>query len=333
MIHACRHQKLAAVAGMNQNDALVTVEKRLGPKRRLEHGGSSWVFLRGHPGLVRDQLRLNDQAKRFVERLDLVEDRSGRALDEGDEPRRVDADGSAGRRPPIDAAAQYAGAQVELALVRKELPIADVERLVVDEQTDDLSVRDVDDRLARLGVAVAALRVRQRPQLVERVQIGAGQAVRLAFVQVRAQPDMSVGECEHRLRLGEHLEIELRLAHRPGRDDEGGLCDHESSRSSDRSETTTSAPCSRRASLWPVRSTPTTKPKRPARPAATPASASSNTAASAGATPRARAAARNVSGAGFPFRCSRRATIASIRTSKRSSIPAASSTSLQFALD
>ena len=47
MIHACRHQQLAAIARMNQYNALVTVEKRLGAKRRLEHGGSSWVFLWG----------------------------------------------------------------------------------------------------------------------------------------------------------------------------------------------------------------------------------------------------------------------------------------------
>jgi len=46
-----------------------------------------------------------------------------------------------------------------------------------------------------------------------------------------------------------------------------------------------------------------------------------------GATPSARAPARNVSGAGLPLRCSRFATYPSIRTSKRSSIPAAMSTS------
>jgi hypothetical protein len=41
--------------------------------------------------------------------------------------------------------------QVEDALVREEPPVANVERLIVDEQTDDLAVRDVDDRLPRLG--------------------------------------------------------------------------------------------------------------------------------------------------------------------------------------
>ena len=46
-----------------------------------------------------------------------------------------------------------------------------------------------------------------------------------------------------------------------------------------------------------------------------------------------RGAARNVSGAGLPGRCSRSATMPSIRTSNRSSIPAATSTSLQFLLE
>ena len=67
----------------------------------------------------------------------------------------------------------------------EQLPVAHVQRLVVDEQADDLPVRHVHDRLPRLRVAVAGFRVGQRPQLVERVQIRPGHAERLAFVQVR----------------------------------------------------------------------------------------------------------------------------------------------------
>ena len=96
-----------------------------------------------------------------------------------------------------------------------QLAVADVERLVVDEQADELAVGDVDDRLARLRVAVAGLRVGQRPQLVEGVQVGAGQAVRLALVEVAAQPDVAVGEREDRLGLGEHVE-RSRLVSRSG---------------------------------------------------------------------------------------------------------------------
>jgi hypothetical protein len=41
--------------------------------------------------------------------------------------------------------------------------VADIERLVVDEQPDDLAVRDVHHRLARLRIAVAGFGVGQRP--------------------------------------------------------------------------------------------------------------------------------------------------------------------------
>jgi hypothetical protein len=43
--------------------------------------------------------------------------------------------------------------QVELALVREQLAVADVERLVVDEEPDDLPVRHVEDGLAPLRIA------------------------------------------------------------------------------------------------------------------------------------------------------------------------------------
>src|SRR5262249_3149783 len=157
------------------------------------------------------------------------------------------------------------------------------------------------------------------------------EAERLGFVEFPAQADVAVREREHRLRLREHVEIEVRLAHRPRLDRERRMRDHASN--SDRSSTTMSAPCSRRAAAWPARSTPTTYPKPPARPALTPASASSNTAASAGAAASASAAARKVSGAGFPFRCSRSATTPSTSTSKRSPMRAACSTARVLALD
>ena len=64
---------------------------------------------------------------------------------------------------PVHLAAQDAGAQVQRALVALDGAVAQVERLVVDEQAQDLAVRDVDHRLARLRVAVAGLGVGQRP--------------------------------------------------------------------------------------------------------------------------------------------------------------------------
>jgi hypothetical protein len=98
---------------------------------------------------------------------------------------------------------------------------ADVERLVVDQQTDELAGGDVDDRLARLGIPVAALRVRQRMLLVEpaqeRPRLGAG----LAFVEVPAQADVAIRQREQRLCLAQALQVEPRLAHRPRLDRQG----------------------------------------------------------------------------------------------------------------
>ena len=125
-----------------------------------------------------------------------------------------------------------------------ELAVAQVEGLVVDEQADDLAVGDVHERLSGLRIAVAGLRVRQRAQLVEGVQVGAGQAERLALVEISPQPDVPVREREHRLRPGERVEVELRLAHRPGLDGESGPAAHRRSSSSAKSETTRSAPSS-----------------------------------------------------------------------------------------
>ena len=94
--------------------------------------------------------------------------------------------------------------------------------------------------------------------------------------------------------------MELALADRPRLDREHVGADHGRSSSSERSCTTTSAPCARSASAWPVRSTPTTQPKCPARPASTPASASSNTAAWAGSAPSALAAGQERVGRRLP---------------------------------
>ena len=77
------------------------------------------------------------------------------------------------------------------------------------------------------GIAVAGLGVRQRPDFVERVQVGARQAVRLALVEVAAQPDVPVGQGEQRFGLGQQVEVELGLADVPRLDGEGFVGDHD----------------------------------------------------------------------------------------------------------
>ncbi len=139
---------------------------------------------------------------------------------------------------------------------------ADIEGLVVHEQTDDLAVGDVDDGLSRLRIAVAGLGVWQRACLVESVQVAARQAVGLAFVQVTAQPDVSVAEREDRPRLCQQGQAQLALAERPRLDAEDRIVNHGSSNSAG-SVTTMSAPRSRSSPACAIRSTPTTQATPP----------------------------------------------------------------------
>src|SRR6266567_5970329 len=150
--------------------------------------------------------------------------------------------------------------------------VPDVKWLVVDQQADDLAVGDVDDGLARLGISVSRLGVRQRDGLEDGIEVRPHHGMRLAFVQVGAPADVSVREREDRLGLGHQLAIEARLRDLPRVAPEAIVADHRSI-SSERSVTTMPAPCRRSASPWPMRSTPTTRPKAPVRPASTPASA------------------------------------------------------------
>src|SRR5258708_89995 len=241
--------------------------------------------------------------------------------------------GSPTRSTSSPSAAPDPSSQVEPPLMRPQLAVAQVKRLVVDQEADQLAVDDVDQGLSRFRHAVRRLRVGLRVRFVHAVEVAARQDVRLALVEVAAPAQVAVGQGEQRLGLGDQLRIEPRLRQAPRFDRERGLLDHGRSASSARSATTMSAPCSASCAAWRTRSTPTTSPNPPARPASTPASASSKTAAWAGSSPSARAPARNGSGAGLPRRCSRSATIPSIRTSNRSEIPAAASTSAQLALD
>ena len=66
------------------------------------------------------------------------------------------------QRCSSEASLQNARAQVEYPLVAVELAAVDVERLVLDEEPDELAVGHVDDRLAVLGEAEAALSVADR---------------------------------------------------------------------------------------------------------------------------------------------------------------------------
>lgn len=212
MVDAGRKAQPTVPGRVDEHDLRAEIAPKLCLERRFERGSSPRVVAaRGHR-LVRDQLRLHDQPRRILERLDLVADRRDRPLHERDQPPGDDANPLSRRRSPVRLAPQHACAEVEYALVVEQVAESNVERLVVDQQPHDLAVGDVDDHLPGLRVAVAGLCIGERPLLVEAVQIRAGEPVRLAFIEVAAQPDVPVRKREHRARLRDHVKVQLRLA-------------------------------------------------------------------------------------------------------------------------
>ena len=181
------------------------------------------------------------------------------------------------------------------------------------------------ERLARLGVAVRALGVRQRADLVEAVEVRPRHPARVALVEVAAQADVPVGQREQRLALGQEREVELGLAQDPGLDRERGVLDHPPRRRRRAAPRGRGRRCPRRGPSGRPRGrrgrrrrrSRSRRPGRPRRPRPRPRTPRPR----AASTPSRRAPARNVSGAGLPRRRSRLATTPSMISSNRSSDP------------
>src|ERR1019366_2794809 len=141
----------------------------------------------------------------------------------------------------------HAGAKVERPFVVTQLAEADVEGLIVDQQTDDLAVGHVDPRLPSLGVAIAGLAIAQRTRFVETAEVRAGEATGLALVQICAQPKVPIAQSKQRFRVDEHVQAQRGLAEGPRLHGEGRVLDHEAINSA-RSDTTISAPWWRNSS-------------------------------------------------------------------------------------
>ena len=135
-----------------------------------------------------------------------------------------------------------------------ELAVPKVKGFVVDEETDEFAVGDIDGRLPGLRVGVSSLRIGQRAQLVEGVQVGAGKAVWLPLIEVASQSDVSVGEGKNGLGLCQGVEVESYLSDAPLLDREGRMFDHRRPPSSVMSVLLCCG-----ASAWPRRSTPMQK--------------------------------------------------------------------------
>ena len=268
VLHGGRHRQVAVLGPVHQPGPAGRGAEFHRLQRRLEHRGDPGVAAAGRQLLVGDQLGLHHHADRVVQRLDLVADGRDRALGQRDQPDRADPDPAPGRRHPVRPPGQRAGPEVQHPLMLQQLAVADVERLVVDEQPDQLPVGDVDHRLAGLREAEAGLGVGQRAPLVHAVQVGPREAVRLPLVQVRPPPDVPVGQREHGFGLGQHVGVQRAFPQAPRLDRERGVLDHRSSSSSARSRTTTSAPALPAAAGLPAGRSPgpagTSGSRRPA---------------------------------------------------------------------
>jgi hypothetical protein len=194
VVHAGRQLQPAAPGAVQQHRAAGMEILVQGDQRVLQYGRLPRVSGVWRGRLVGHQLRLHDHPDCLVDRVDHVLDRGDRPLGERHQPPRSHSDPAAGGRFPVSVTGQRSGAQVQHPLVAQQPPVADVERLVVDQQPDQLAVGDIDDCLAGLREAVAGLGPRQGPHLVEGVEVGARDGVRLPLVQVPAQPDVAVGQ-------------------------------------------------------------------------------------------------------------------------------------------
>ena len=227
VLHRGRDPEPAALGRVDQHRPALARCRQLSCERAFDHLGRAWVSAgRGGDRLVGDQLRLDHQLDLPIDRLDLVEHGRQRAVSQGHQTSRAHADGAVRGRLPFGGARQEAGLEVEHSLVGDELAVADIERLIFDKQPDDLAVGYVDQRLSRLGIAVRGLGVGEGHLLEDRVQICARGGVRLAFVEVGAPSDVSVGEREDRLGLAEPVEVQPCLADVPWLACEVVLLDH-----------------------------------------------------------------------------------------------------------
>ncbi len=227
--HPGRDPQPADPGAVHQDGAALAVivgDELLADQRGLQGGGRAWVAAAVRHLLVGHQLGLGHQPDLALDRFHRVGDGGDGPLGQRHHPGRGDPDPRTRGRGPVRVPGQRACPQVEHAIVRVQRAVADVERLIVDQQPDQLAVGDVDGRLTRLGVAVARLGVRQRALLEERVQVRAGQAVRLSLVQVAAQPDVPVGEGKDRLALGEQIHVEPGLLQTPRLNPVCALLDH-----------------------------------------------------------------------------------------------------------
>jgi len=80
--------------------------------------------------------------------------------------------------------------------MRSKMTVPQIKGLIIDEKSDEFSVRDVDECLARFWRAILTFRGGKRAQFVKPVEIGSWESVGFTFVEVPAQANMTVGKSE-----------------------------------------------------------------------------------------------------------------------------------------
>ena len=108
---------------------------------------------------------------------------------------------------PLRRPRQGACTKVEYAGVRTQVPVTDIEWLVVDQEAEELPIGNVDERLGRLAETVPRFGIWHRAQLVETIEIGSWQPMRFALVQISPQSNMAIREREQRLGLSERIQV------------------------------------------------------------------------------------------------------------------------------
>jgi len=215
VVHPGRHTQAGPASLMHEDGVVIARRGELRDQWRLQRRGHARVARVRLDRLVGQQIRLHDQLQVLVQRFDLVSDRDHRALSERDQPPRVDPDPPTCRRRPHGVAGQRPGAEVEYPVVLEGAAVPHVQRLVLDQQPDDLAVGHVDHGLAGFRVAVPAFGVGQAVFLVEAIEVGARQAARLRLLERAAQADVPVGQRERRFSSLQRVHVQASPAQLP----------------------------------------------------------------------------------------------------------------------
>ena len=118
------------------------------------------------------------------------------------------------------------GPEIQHPLVCPKHPVTHVERLVIHQQPDHLAVGDIDHRLPRLRQAVRASAEGKGRSSYTPFRYEPGSPCGSPFVQVPPPADVTVRQREHRLTLGEHLQVQAGLAQAPRLNRKPRMLDH-----------------------------------------------------------------------------------------------------------